>query len=144
MLIRFDFIGGPKDGESVFGDLDAPFGSAAGYFHVTLGGSPGSLLWCRPEYLVELTQILSDSALLDLHVNGSPLRGHLYEVFCRSRGTDDMLIRVRHVGPVPTRADMAQVPLTDRAGLPEPSARASLSSSSDWSLRQTRTEEAGH
>lgn len=140
MLIRFDFIGGPKDGESV---LDEPFGTAAAYFHASLGGSPGSLLWCRPEYLVELTQILSDSALLDLHVHGSPLRGHLYEVFCRSRGTDDTLIRARHVGPVPTPPDVARASLINsgrargRAEGPSP-----LSSSNGY--RQARREEAGH
>jgi hypothetical protein len=60
-------------------------------------------LWCRTEYLVELTQMLSDSALRDLHENGAPLRGHLYEVFSRSRREMDIHVRARHVGAVPGR-----------------------------------------
>lgn len=108
MLIRFDFVGGPKDGEMVCGDSDGPFETAAAYYHASSEGSPGRFVWCRPEYLIELTQLLSDSALLDLHSHGSPLRGHLYEVFYRSRGEQDVLIRARHVGPTPSHFDSAR------------------------------------
>jgi hypothetical protein len=104
MLIRFDFVGGPKDGESILDTLDSQgFGAAAAYYHATHRGAPGTLFWCRTEYLIELTQVLSDSALRDLHENGTPLRGHLYEVFCRSQGGADVRVRARHVGPLPDR-----------------------------------------
>src|SRR5215470_13735029 len=103
MLIRFDFVGGPKDGESVFGDLNGEFGAAAACYYASRGCTPGTVVWCRSPYLVELMELLSDSALLDLHRYGSPLRGHLYEVLCRSAGETDIRIRARHLGPTRKR-----------------------------------------
>ena len=104
MLVSFDFVGGPKDGESVADRLDsATLGSAAAYYYASGGGTPGALVWCWTEYLVESIDTLSESALLDLHVNGSPLRDHIYEVFDRSQSHFDLRIRARHVGAIPAR-----------------------------------------
>jgi hypothetical protein len=115
MLIRFDFVGGPKDGESILDLLDdRRFGAAGAYYHATHGGAPGTLLWCRTEYLIELTQMLSESALRDLHENGAPLRGHLYEIFSRSRGDMDILVRARHVGAVPDGVPTRSTANTDQ------------------------------
>jgi hypothetical protein len=129
MLIRFDFIGGPKDGETIYDvPYDCQFGLATAYYHATFGGAPGALLWCRTEYLIELTDTLSESAIRDLWDNGSPLRGHLYEVFCRSRGASDVHIRVRHVCAVPKgvpprdtlRIDQPQIAVSELPFLSDP------------------------
>ncbi len=102
MRIQIKFLGGPKDGEMIVGQLDrGNFGMAAAYYFASDEGAVGSLLWCRTEYLIELMDLLSDACLQDLRAQGVPLRGHLYEIEFRSRGENDVWIRARHAGAFP-------------------------------------------
>jgi hypothetical protein len=105
-MIEFQFHGGPKDGERIpDGAADDASCRSTAYAAITDDGAPGALLWCTTEYFVDLVEHLSDSALEDLRELGSEWRGHLYEVYRRSRDGQRVRVFLRHLGACPSRTE---------------------------------------
>ena len=112
-MIRFEFDGGPKDGEVVIHDGRSLQGTA--YAELTENGRLGTILWCTTAYFQDVAEHLSDSALRDLHDCGMPLRGHLYETCVCWHGAPGLRVKLRHIGACPVPDRQAEV---DRDGDP--------------------------
>jgi hypothetical protein len=94
-MTRIEFHGGPRDGEV----LSEPGDAVVAYAAMTGEFRQGGVLWCLTEYVKDVLESSSDSAIRDILACGGCFCGHWYEV---AESAETGPIVLRHLGPAVT------------------------------------------
>ena len=97
--VEIEFVGGPRDGELLAGDVDSPESlGLAGVYRQLRGGKVGELVWVPTEYAMASLRSLFGSQAEVVEQMGLRFPGHAYQVFARRVSRQRVLVRLSHCG----------------------------------------------